>query len=40
VWDSQETFEKFGETLVPIMTGLGSDPGEPAVMEIHNTIVG
>ena len=40
VWESQESFEKFGETLVPIMHELGSDPGEPAVVEIHNMILG
>jgi hypothetical protein len=40
VWDSQESFDKFGETLVPIMAELGSDPGEPQVAEVHNVIVG
>jgi hypothetical protein len=40
VWDSQESFDKFGETLVPIMTAVGSDPGEPMVAEIHNIIIG
>ena len=40
VWDSQEAFEKFGETLVPIMAELGTDPGEPQVAEIHNIIIG
>jgi hypothetical protein len=40
VWDSQESFEKFGETLVPIMAELGSNPGEPQVAEIHNMILG
>jgi hypothetical protein len=40
VWDSQETFEKFGETLMPILTELGSDPGEPSVAQIHNVIIG
>ncbi|HEV7585020.1 MAG TPA: hypothetical protein VGO14_04495 [Solirubrobacteraceae bacterium] len=40
VWDSQESFEKFGETLVPIMSEVGSDPGEPRVAEIHSVIVG
>ena len=40
VWDSQESFEKFGETLVPIMNELGADPGEPVVVEIHNMILG
>ena len=40
VWESQEAFEKFGETLVPIMNELGADPGEPMVAEIQNVIVG
>jgi hypothetical protein len=40
VWESQESFEKFGETLVPIMNELGADPGEPSVVEIHNMILG
>jgi hypothetical protein len=40
VWDSQESFDKFGETLVPIMTELGADPGEPQVVEVHNIIIG
>jgi hypothetical protein len=40
VWDSQEAFEKFGETLMPILGELGVDPGEPSVAEIHNVIIG
>jgi hypothetical protein len=40
VWDSRESFDKFGETLMPIMAELGADPGEPQVAEIHNIIVG
>ena len=36
VWESMEQFEKFGETLVPIMQGLGADPGEPMVLTVHN----
>lgn len=40
VWDSQESFEKFGETLIPIMAEVGSDPGEPQVAEVHSIIVG
>ena len=31
VWESQEAFEAFGATLVPIMVELGADPGEPMV---------
>jgi hypothetical protein len=40
VWESQESFEAFGATLVPIMQGAGIDPGEPMVATVHNTIVG
>ena len=40
VWESQETFEAFGATLVPIMTELGVDPGAPQVSPVHNIIVG
>ena len=40
VWDSQEAFEAFGATLVPIMTELGADPGQPMVSPVHNIIKG
>jgi hypothetical protein len=40
VWDSQESFAAFGETLVPIMTALGASPGEPMVSKVHNIIQG
>ncbi len=40
VWDSEESFAAFGETLMPILTGLGVDPGEPHVAKVHNIIVG
>ena len=36
VWDSMEQFEKFGETLLPVMHRLGANPGEPMIMTIHN----
>ena len=36
VWESMEDFGKFGETLMPILSGLGADPGEPMVMTVHN----
>jgi len=36
VWDSMEQFEKFGETLVPILNKLGVDPGQPQVSPLHN----
>jgi hypothetical protein len=40
VWESRESFEAFGTTLVPIMTALGADPGPPQVSPVHNIIVG
>jgi hypothetical protein len=40
IWESQEAFEAFGSTLVPIMTELGADPGEPMVARVHNVIKG
>ena len=40
VWDSQKSFDAFGETLMPIMTGLGADPGQPMVSKVHNIIQG
>jgi hypothetical protein len=36
VWESTEQFEKFGETLLPIMSKLGANPGEPTIMKVHN----
>jgi hypothetical protein len=40
VWDSMESFQAFGETLVPIMAKVGADPGEPMISPIHNIIKG
>jgi hypothetical protein len=35
VWESPESFQAFGATLMPILGELGIDAGEPAVMPIH-----
>ncbi len=40
IWDSRESFEKFGATLMPILADLGVDPGEPEAIEVHNIIQG
>jgi hypothetical protein len=40
VWGSQEQFEAFGATLVPIMTELGAEPGQPQISPVHNIING
>jgi hypothetical protein len=39
VWTSQAAFDKFGQTLMPILKELGVEPGQPSVMEIQNVIV-
>jgi hypothetical protein len=39
VWDSQAQFDKFGATLVPILQGLGIEPGQPMVAEVHTVVV-
>ena len=38
IWDSREQFEAFGQRLMPMLSEAGIDPGEPEVLEIHNTI--
>jgi hypothetical protein len=40
VWESQEAFDAFGATLMPILSELGVDPGAPMAMPVHNVIVG
>jgi hypothetical protein len=40
VWDSEEAFQAFGETLMPILAELGVDPGQPQVSVIRKIIIG
>ena len=40
IWESREAFEKFGETLRPLMQEMGSAPPEIEFFEVHNIIVG
>jgi hypothetical protein len=40
VWDSQEDFDAFGKTLVPILTELGVELSAPSVAKIYNSISG
>lgn len=40
VYDSPQSFEQFGTTLVPILTSLGIDVGQPEVSPTHNVVVG
>jgi len=39
IWTSQAAFDKFGQTLIPILHELGVEPGQPSVMDVHNVIV-
>jgi hypothetical protein len=40
VWESQEQFDAFGETLMPILGELGVGLKPPMVAEVHNVIEG
>ena len=40
VWDSQQSFDRFGQILMPILKDVGVDPGQPQVMAIHNVVKG
>ena len=40
IWDSMESFEAFGATLVPILGELGTGPAEPMVLPVRNVIAG
>jgi hypothetical protein len=40
VWESQAAFDAFGQTLVPNLSELGVDPGEPMVSQVHNIMKG
>jgi hypothetical protein len=35
VWESPESFEAFGDALMPILAEIGLDAGPPAIMPIH-----
>lgn len=39
VWESEEAFQRFGETLMPIMKALGVE-GEPEVYPSHTVVSG
>jgi hypothetical protein len=40
IWESQEDFDAFGATLVPILKELGVELSEPMVANVHNVIEG
>ena len=40
IWDSRESFDKFDQTLKPILEELGVDSGEPEELPIYKIIEG
>jgi hypothetical protein len=39
IWDSQEQFGAFGETLTPILTDVGIEfASDPEIFEIHQSL--
>jgi hypothetical protein len=40
IWESQQAFDKFGETMVPIVREVGVDLGQPMFEPVHNLIPG
>ena len=39
VWESEEAFNKFGETMIPLQIKNGGTPTEPSILPIHNIII-
>lgn len=40
IWDTRENFDRFAETLMPLLQEMGIDPGTPEFIEAHNIIQG
>jgi hypothetical protein len=40
IWESQQAFDKFSETLMPIVQEIGTDAGQPMIEPVHNLIQG
>jgi hypothetical protein len=38
VWESPEAFEKFGETLMPVLDEIGIPRAEPHIVQLHNFV--
>jgi hypothetical protein len=38
IWESRESFEAFGATLIPILNAAGIELNEPVVAKVHNEI--
>lgn len=40
IWESEEAFKKFGETLIPIMNKLGIAQVQPVITPVHYEYTG
>ena len=40
IWESAELLDKFGKTLVPVLTKAGVEPVQPKVYPVQNYILG
>ena len=40
VWESAELLDKFGKTLIPVLTKAEVEPVQPKVYPVHNYIMG
>ena len=40
VWESQEAFERFGQTLVPLLERAGGRVPAPQIYPVHNIVAG
>ena len=38
IWESREQFQAFGEQMMPVLTEVGIDPGQPEQIEIYNVV--
>jgi hypothetical protein len=38
VWESEAAFQKFGETLVPILKSVGFPQVQPQFFKVHNLV--
>ena len=39
VWSSQESFNKFGDIVMPLLVKNGGTPVEPVILPVYNIIV-
>jgi hypothetical protein len=39
VWESEEAFNKFGETVMPLIVKNGGTPVEPVILPVYKIII-